>query len=119
LGKSKRPAVKVTIGDYSYRSTIAGYGDIFMLPLSKEHREAAGLNAGDAIEVRLELDTKPRTVEVPEDLAEALAEKGLQEKFDSQAPSRRKEYVRQVESAKAQATRERRIVKIVTELSEK
>jgi len=62
---SKRPAVTLTIGDYSYRTTIGRMGSTFMAPLSAEHRAASGLAAGDLIEVSIELDTAPRTVEAP------------------------------------------------------
>lgn len=118
LGSHKKPPVKVTIGAYTYRSTIAAYGEVFMIPLSAEHRTAAGLKAGDKIEVTLELDTEPRTVELPADLAAALDKvKGARAAFDASAPSARKEFVRQVESAKAQETRERRIAAIVAKLT--
>ncbi len=118
LGTKKRPSVKVSISGHTYRSTIAAFGDVFMLPLSAEHREAAGVEAGDEVEVTIELDVEPRTVDVPEDLAAALAEKpGAREAFDALAYSARKEHVRQVESAKAQETRERRIASIVAKLS--
>ena len=120
LGSHKRPKVVVHLNDYTYRSTVAAYGDVFMLPLSAEHRTAAGLKAGDQVEVMLELDVEPRTVEIPEDLAAALAQQaGAPEAFEALAFSQRKEYVRQVESAKAQATRERRIASIVEKLSGK
>ena len=72
LGTGKRPPVRVTIGGHTYRSTVAAYGDVFMLPLSAENRMAAGVAAGDEIEVELELDTAPREVTVPADLAAAL-----------------------------------------------
>jgi uncharacterized protein YdeI (YjbR/CyaY-like superfamily) len=69
------------------------------------------------VEVTLELDTEPRTVEVPDDLTAALAEKpGAREAFDALSYSIRKEHVRQVETAKAQETRERRIANIVAKL---
>ena len=42
LGKGKKPHVRVSLRGYTYRSTVAAYGDVFMLPLSAEHREAAG-----------------------------------------------------------------------------
>ena len=116
LNSGKRPKVKVSLNGYTYRSTVAAYGDVFMLPLSKEHREAAGVQAGDEVEVMMELDTEPRTVEVPEDLAAALKEGGVTAVFDALAPSKRKEHVRQVTSAKAEATRQRRIAKIVATL---
>ncbi len=117
LGKSKRPKVVVNLNGYSYRSTVAAYGDVFMLPLSAEHREAAGLQAGDEVEVTLELDEAPRTVALPDDLTAALAEHDLLTLFDGLSYSVRKEYVRQVESAKAAETRQRRISKIITTLS--
>lgn len=119
LGSSKKPAVIVTIADYTYRSTVAAYsGDVFMLPISQEHRAAAGVKAGDEVEVTLELDTTPRTVEVPDDLAAALAgQPGATAAFDALSYSVRKEHARQVESAKAQETRERRIAGIVAKLS--
>ena len=117
LDSGKRPKVKVSFNGYSYRSTVAAYGDVFMIPLSKEHREAAGVKAGDEVEVTLELDTEPRTVEVPDDLAMALEEGGVTAVFDALAPSKRKEHVRQVTSAKAEETRQRRIAKIVASLN--
>lgn len=119
LDSGKRPKVKITLNGYTYRSTVAAYGDVFMLPLSQEHRDAAGVQAGDEIEITLELDTEPRTVEVPPVLATTLAENGVRQAFDALAPSRRKEHVRQVESAKAEDTRQRRIAKIVATLQEK
>jgi hypothetical protein len=119
LGKSKKPAVVVTIGDFSYRSTVAVMGGQFLIPLSQERRAAARLEPGQTFEVTLELDTAPRTVEVPEDLAAALdAAAGTREAFDKLAPSMRKEHVRQVEEAKTQETRERRIARIVEKLAE-
>jgi len=118
LDSGKRPKVKVSLNGTTYRSTVAAYGDVFMLPLSKEHRDAAGVKAGDQVEVMLALDAEPRTVEVPDDLAMALEEGGVTAVFDALAPSKRKEYVRQVTSAKAEETRQRRIAKIVTTLSE-
>ena len=79
---------------------------------------ARGFAPGDTIEVTLELDTAPRTVEVPGDLAAALAERaGAREAFDQLSYTFRKEHVRAVESAKAAETRQRRIAKIVEELA--
>ena len=119
LGSGKRPKVKVSLNGYTYRSTVAAYGDVFMLPLSQEHRAAAGVRAGDVVEVTLELDTEPRTVDVPDVLAAALAENGIREAFDGLSYTTRKEHVRQVESARAEETRQRRIAKIVAALQAK
>jgi antitoxin component of MazEF toxin-antitoxin module len=117
LGTQKRPKVKVTVNGYTYRNTVAVFGDVFMVGVSQAHREASGLQPGDEVEVTLELDTEPRIVEVPDDLRAALSEKaGATEAFDALSFTRRKESVRQVEDAKTQETRERRISKIVSEL---
>ncbi|MDQ4125805.1 MAG: YdeI/OmpD-associated family protein [Actinomycetota bacterium] len=112
LGSGKRPAVTVTINGYTYRSTIASMGGRFMLPLSAENRTAAGVAAGDAVDVDVELDTAPRTVEVPDDLRRALAgDAAAKERFESLPYSHRKEHVRALESAKKPETRERRLAK--------
>jgi antitoxin component of MazEF toxin-antitoxin module len=118
LGSSKKPAVKVSVSDYSYTSTVAVMGGNYMISLSKAHREAAGLKAGDKVTVTLELETGPRTVDIPKDLAGALTKAGVKKTFDEIAFSKRKEFVRQVEDAKTQETRERRIEKIVAQLSD-
>lgn len=119
LGGRKRPPVIVTMNGFTYRSTVAAYGDVYMLPLSQERRAAAGVAPGDVVEVTLELDTAPRTVELPDDLAAALAAQPVaRAAFDALSYTARKEHVRQVTEAKAQETRERRITKIVAGLSE-
>ena len=69
------------------------------------------------MDVTVALDLEPRTVEIPDDLKNTLQQAGALEAFENSAPSMRKEYVRQVVEAKAQATRERRIAKIVAKLS--
>ena len=118
LGAGKKPRVKVTLNGYTYRTTVAVLGGVFMLSLSAENREAAGVRPGEVVEVTLELNTEPLTVAVPDDLAAALANApGARAAFEALAYSARKEYVRQVESAKAQETRERRIAGIVAKLS--
>ncbi|SMX68235.1 YdeI/OmpD-associated family protein [Brevibacterium aurantiacum] len=116
FGVGKRVPVIVTIAGYSYPSTTAVMGGKFLLPLAKEHREASGVSGGETHEVTLTHDTSSRETPVPDDLAEALGTAGVREVFDGLAPSKRKEHVWQVESAKAEATRERRIAKIVDSL---
>ena len=114
FGIGKKPPVKVTIKDYTYRSTVAVMGGRFLIPLSAENRNGAGVAANEEVDVTLELDSEPRTVEVPEDLKLALlAKNGAWESFESLAFSKRKEAVRQVSDAKSQATRDKRIAGIV------
>ncbi len=72
---------------------------------------------GETHEVTLTHDTSARDTPVPDDLAEALAAAGLRAAFDALAPSHRKEHVRSVTEAKAEATRQRRIEKVVAALS--
>ncbi len=117
LGSSKRPLVRVTIKKYTYRSAVAVMGGKFMIGVSAENRQAAGVQGGEQVDVTLALDTEPRTVELPEDLKVALTKAGALQAFENSAPSMRKEYVRQVLEAKAQETRERRVAKIVGKLS--
>ncbi len=119
LGPGKRPAVRVTIGDYTYRSTVAPLGGQFMLPLSAENRQGAGVAAGDKVEVDLELDTAPREVNLPPDFAEALdREPGARQFFDGLAYSHKLRHVLAIEQAKTAETRQRRIEKAVSLLRE-
>jgi len=116
LGAGKRPKVLVSVGAYSFATTVGAMGGLALISLSKAHRDAAGLRAGQEIQVDLELDTAPPDVTVPKELAAALAHAGLVESFDKLAPSRRKEYARQINDAKANETRDRRLAKILAEL---
>lgn len=117
LGSGKRPGVVVTINEYSYQSTVAVMDGQYLIPLSKAHREASGLKGGQDVTVTLELDTAPKTIDIPADLAAALAAKpGATEAFDTLAFSKKKEFVRQVLEAKAQETRDRRVAGIVAKL---
>jgi len=119
LGSGKRPAVSVTINGHTYRSTVASMGGRYMLPLSAEHRESAGVAANDEVDVDVELDTKPREVVVPADFA---AELDLNPKarqfFDKMSYSNQRWHVLSVEGAKTAETRKRRIDKSINMLQE-
>ena len=117
LGAGKRPPVIVTVNRFTYRSTVAVMGGRNLISFSSDKRAATGLAGGDAIEVTLELDTEPRTVEVPPELAAALDAAGARAALDALAPSKKKAHVVAVEGAKAAETRERRITAIVAGLS--
>ena len=117
LGSGKRPAVTVTINGYSYRSTAASLGGKSMVGLSAEHRAGAGVAGGDEVEVDLELDTAPREVTVPDDLAAALdAEPAARATFDGLSYSNKSWHVLQVTGAKTEETRRRRIARSVEAL---
>ena len=113
LGAGKRPPVVVTINGYTYRTTIAPMGGRYLIGVSAEHRNGAGVQAGDKLTVSVELDTAPREVEVPKYLADALRKAGVRAAFDKLSYTHRKEHVRAIEDAKTDATRERRIAKAI------
>jgi hypothetical protein len=115
LGSSRRPPVVVTVGGHTYRTTVAPMGGAFWIPLAAEHREAAGVRAEQEVDVRIELDTAPREVAIPEDL-DAELDDAARAFFTGLAPSHRKEWVRWVEEAKKPETRAARITKTVESL---
>lgn len=117
LGAGRRPAVVVTVAGHSYRSTIGSRGGVFLVPLSAEHRTAAGVAAGDEVDVELELDTAPRTVDVPDVLASALAESGLRDRFDALSYSAQLRHVLAVDAARTDETRARRVAGVLTDLA--
>jgi len=119
LGAGKKPAVTVTINGHSYRSTVATIDGRPMVGVSAENRAAAGVAGGDEIDVDLQLDTAPRTVELPPDFAAALAaEPRARAFFDGLNYSERRWFVLGVEDAKTPDTRQRRIEKFVARLLE-
>jgi hypothetical protein len=118
LGAGRKPAVSVTINDnYSYRSSIASMGGQFMIPVSAERRDEANIAGGDEIDVALELDTEPRTIEVPEDLQAALDNnEAAKTFFDSLSYSNKLRHVLSINEAKTPETRARRLEKAMETL---
>ncbi|MDI9974043.1 YdeI/OmpD-associated family protein [Rhodococcus sp. IEGM 1307] len=117
LGSGKRPAVRVTIGGHTYRTTVAPMGGAFMIPLSAENRAGAGAAAGDEVDVDVELDTEPRVVTVPPDFADALdRQPDARRAFDALSYSNQRRHVLSIEGAKTDETRQRRIGKAVDAL---
>ena len=119
LGAGKRPPVSVTINGFTYRSSIAVLGGRFMVGVSAENRAGAKVKGGDEIDVDIELDTAPRELEVPAELAAALdADPAARRTFDALSYSNRSWHVLQVTTAKTDETRERRIAKSIAALHE-
>jgi hypothetical protein len=119
LGSGRRPAVKVTINGYTSRSTVAVVGGRYMVGVSAENRAGAGVAGGDEVDVDMELDTAPREVAVPPDLAAALdAEPAARRTFDGLSYSNKSWHVLQVTGAKTEETRQRRIAKSVDVLKQ-
>ncbi|KRA45750.1 YdeI/OmpD-associated family protein [Devosia sp. Root635] len=112
LGGGKKPAVAVTVGSYSYRSSIAVMGGKFLIPLSAERRAESGIKGGDAVEVELTLDTTPREVVVPEDLDAAMAGDAVAKAFfETLSYSNKLRHVLSITDAKTPETRQRRVDK--------
>jgi len=119
LGAGKRPPVTVTINGYTYRNTIAVMGGAYMIGVSSEHRGPAGVQGGEEVDVTLELDTAPREVTVPGDLAAALgADPAATTTWDKLSYSNRSWHVLQVTGTKNPETRARRVEKSVAALRE-
>ena len=117
LGSGKRPAIKVRIKSHTYRTTVAPMGGVFMIGVSAENREAAGVRAGDELDIIVELDTEPREVLVPDDLAAALeGDPEARRFFDTLSYSNKQGFVQPIEGAKTAETRQRRIAKAVSSL---
>ncbi|MEZ5190017.1 MAG: YdeI/OmpD-associated family protein [Schumannella sp.] len=114
----KRVPVRITLnGDYTYTSTTAVMRGLNLVGLNAEHRAASGFGAGDTVEVTMVRDDAPRVVEVPEDLAAALASDPVAaEAWERLAFSHRKEHARAITEAKAEETRQRRVQKALAML---
>jgi hypothetical protein len=113
FGKLRAP-VKVTLNGYSYRSTIAAMGGPPCIPLRKSHREAAGLQGNETLEVRLDLDVAARTVQLPADLVRALKrQRGAWAAWSTLSYTHQREHVEAIDAAKKPETRARRIAAAV------
>jgi hypothetical protein len=117
LGGGRKPKVVVTIGDHTWRSSIVNMGGQFMLGVSMANREAAGVTAGQTLDLDVVLDTAPRTVDVPDDLAaELAADSEASEAWATWSFTRQNEAARLLTEAKKPETRERRLAKVLAEL---
>jgi Bacteriocin-protection, YdeI or OmpD-Associated/Domain of unknown function (DUF1905) len=109
FGRVRAPVV-VTVNDHSFRTTTMRYGDVDMIGLNREVRDATGLTAGDRTIFELAADTQPREVEVPEALATALHDDAAaREAFDALSYTHRREYARWIDEARREQTRQRRV----------
>ena len=117
LGGGRKPKVVVTIGSHTWRSSIVTMGGQFMLGVSMANREAAGVAAGELLDLDVELDRAPRTVDVPDDLAAALAASpAAREAWAAWSFTRQNEAARSLTEAKKPETRARRLAKVLAEL---
>ena len=108
FGKLRAP-VKVTLNGYTFRSTIAAMGGPPCIPFRRSHREAAGLEGNETLNVRLDLDTDTRTVKAPAHLVKALKAASLWERWQELSYTHQREHAETIEDAKKPETRARRI----------
>jgi Bacteriocin-protection, YdeI or OmpD-Associated/Domain of unknown function (DUF1905) len=117
LDAGKRPLVAITINGHTWRSRVASMGGRFIVGISAANRAAAGVTLGDEIEIALELDTAPRVLIEPTDLAAALdADPAAREKFDKFPYGLRRKHVTAIDGAKTAETRRRRIDRLIDTL---
>ncbi|NUR96680.1 MAG: DUF1905 domain-containing protein [Kribbellaceae bacterium] len=113
LGGGGRIPVQATFDGVAYRGSIASMGKSMALGILKSIRAELGKGDGDPVTVTVERDAGERTVDVPDDLAAALAEAGVRAAFDGMSYSHRREHVNAINDAKKPETRRRRIAKAV------
>ena len=119
IGGGRRPAVAVTLNGHTYRTTVGVMGGVAKIPVSAAVRDAAGIAAGDMLEVEIVADSTPRIIEVPSDLAAAIAASTeAKEFFGRLSHSRQNAWVTWVEQARQPGTRGRRIEQTVAMLAD-
>jgi Domain of unknown function (DUF1905)/Bacteriocin-protection, YdeI or OmpD-Associated len=118
LGLKGRPKVHAVIAGHPYRGSLMPLGDgTFVLGVLKAIQEAEGLKRGDTITVELEIDTAPRAIEPPADLARALArDREAKAAWAKLSYTNQREMARSVEDAKRPETRERRLAAALNKL---
>jgi len=111
MGLKGMPKVQAVIAGQPYRGSLMPMGDgTYCLGVLKSIQQAAGVKPGDTITVEIELDTAPRTVEPPPDLAKVIArDKKAAAVWEKLSYTNRKEMARGLEEAKTRETRERRL----------
>ena len=115
---SARPKVKVTVNGVTLRTTVAVYGGRSYIGFRKEICQAAGLQLGKTVTVAIEPDTEPRVVDVPDDLARALAkDASARTRFEALSYTPRREHAQWVADAKKPETRQRRVAQVIEMLT--
>lgn len=111
---AKRAKVRVWINGAEYRGSAVRMGsECYMVGVPKVFRDAAGIKAGDSVEVTMEQDNDPRIVTLPDDLAQAIDKAGVRGAWDKLSYTHRKENAREVEGTKGAELRATKVQKIV------
>ncbi|MPZ81491.1 MAG: DUF1905 domain-containing protein [Actinophytocola sp.] len=117
LGDERLVPAVVTINGTPVRTTLHKMNGGYMMAVNKAVQGQMGATAGDAVHVLVERDSAERTVEVPANLADALAKAGARDAFDKLTPFRQNELLKSVTSARTDDTRARRIDQAVQALT--
>jgi hypothetical protein len=118
FGKVRAP-VRATVNGHTFRTRLARYGGVDYLGFNLEEREAAGISDGDLVTIELELDEERRTIDMPDELAVALADDDVARAgFDALSPSHRREYASWIAEAKRANTKARRVGRTLEQLRE-
>jgi hypothetical protein len=118
FGQARAP-VRGTVNGHPFRTTVAVYGGVPYVGFRRDVREAAGIDLGDTVTVELERDDEPREVEVPEELAAALAaDPEAQAAWDRLSYTHRREHAEAIVEAKREDTRRRRVETALATLRE-
>jgi len=117
----KRVPIKASIDGQPYRGTLVRMGEPFhILIILKAIREKISKDFGDAVEIMLEEDKEERKVSIPPDLKSALEkDPAAKTAFQKLSYSHQKEHVNAILDAKRPDTRQRRILKTLSMLTEK
>ncbi|MFE6997032.1 YdeI family protein [Microbacterium sp. NPDC057659] len=117
LSSAKAFPVTVTIAGRTARLRLARMGGQNLIGFSKAVRQEMAVELGDEFDVVIAPDTAERTVELPPELADALAsDPAIRAEFENLSFSRRKEMARSIAEAKQEETRARRLQKTLDEL---
>jgi hypothetical protein len=118
FGKARAP-VRGTVNGAPFRSTVAVYGGVAYLGVTKALRKEAGADIGDEVDVDVEQDDAPREVDVPPELAAVLQrDPEAARAFEKLSYTHRKEYARWIAEAKRAETKQRRVANAVRMLRE-
>jgi hypothetical protein len=120
-GLKGMPKIQAVIAGTPYRGSLMSMGDgTYCLGVLKSIQEAAGVGQGDSITVELALDTAPRSVELPRDLAKAIAgDKKATGAWEALSYTNKKEMAASIDGAKRPETRERRLAQALESLRSK
>jgi hypothetical protein len=118
LGGLKQMRVIGTLNGLAFKSsTMPAGGGRLCVGVHKAMREAAAVSYGDLVELEIERDDRPRVLELPPELEEALrADPALRERFDSLSFSRRRDLAGPISEAKRPETRAARLERALAAL---